>query len=114
MLDIRDAINDFCLSEYDCLGDFTDPEQVSFLYTTVSRDNLDDETANYLDDLHNLDEFDLQITIDIVHKRVIFRLGDERDNNLVHVDDYEDLQTLAEEIEDTDFNDWYSYAIQLF
>lgn len=99
---LRDAIDNFCMREYGCMGDFENPERVAFLYTTVCGDELEE-------DGDPADEVELQIYIDAPHNCAIYQFGSGAIPGLV--EEYNDPEELAEEIIHSDFDSWYSAAL---
>ena len=107
MLDIRDAVNDFCLREYGDFGDFDDPHRVPFLYTTVDEEQLEDDT----DDPYM--EYNLQIYLDLVDLRAVYCFGIDPAFPGI-VEQYDSAEQMARDIQDSDFNDWYSSALYAY
>ena len=97
------AINDFCLREYGNGADFENPKNVSFLYTTVCCDELEDAGDPG-------DEVELQICIDMTHLRALYYFG----AGPGLVEEYDSADGLAEAVEDSDFQSWYSSALEAY
>lgn len=99
---VRDAIDHFCMKEYGVMGDFENPARIPFLYTTVCGDELDGDGDPY-------SEMELQIYIDAPHNCAIYQFGAGAIPGLV--EEYNDPEELAEDIIHSDFNSWYSAAL---
>lgn len=75
------------------------------LYTTVCNDELDE-------DGNPGEETELQIYIDAVHARAIYCFGGGAAPGLV--EEYNDPEELAEDIANSDFQSWYSEALDVY
>ena len=103
--ELRNAIDHFCMKEYRSMGDFENPTRVPFLYTYACGDELDDDGDPYA-------EVELQIYIDMEHFRAIYCFGDGSHPGLV--EEFNDEAEMAEAIRCSDFQDWYSSAVDAF
>lgn len=97
---VRDAIDHFCMREYGVMGDFETPTRVPLLYTTVCADEVEECGDPGF-------EYELQIYIDAVHARAIYCLG--ADPGLV--EEFNDAHEMADAIMSSDFQSWYSDAV---
>ena len=97
---VRDAIDHFCMKEYGIMGDFENPKRIPLLYTTVCAE----EVEEYGDPGF---EYELQIYIDAVHARAIYCLGEYPGL----VEEFNDADEMADAIMCSDFQSWYSDAV---
>ena len=89
MEELKNAIDNFCLREYDEHADFSNVRNVGIAYTTTEDD-----------------EHDVDVVADLINRKIEYRI----DKEVKEVDKFETIEEMADVFSCVSFDDLVSFA----